>query len=331
MEALLAPAAANGNTVQPALVPARVQARRQLAQQTWLYELRCTDGTVLPAATPGAHVNVELPDGTLRQYSLLAGLSADPQSLVIAVKRDPAGRGGSIKLCDTLREGDTLRVSAPRNNFALHDGPAPAVLIAGGIGITPLWSMAQELQRRGTPWQLHYGCRSRADAALVDELQRLPSVRLHFDGEHGGQPLDLGAIVRAAPVEAHLYCCGPAPMLDAFEAAAAHWPAHRRHLERFSAAQPVARAESGFVLRLARSERELTVAPGQTILEVIRAAGLEAPSSCEQGICGACETRVLEGEVDHRDCILSPDEQAANRTMMICCSGSKGPRLVVDL
>lgn len=328
MEALLdSPASATVG----ALVPARVHARRQVAQQTWLYELRCVDGAVLPAATPGAHVDVELPDGTLRQYSLLAGLSDDPQALVIAVKRDAAGRGGSMRLCDTVREGDTLRVSAPRNNFALHEGAAPAVLIAGGIGITPLWSMAQALQARGTPWQLHYGCRSREDAALLEELQGLAPVQLHFDAEQGGRPLDLAAIVAAAPADAHLYCCGPAPMLDAFEAAAAHWPAHRRHLERFSAAQPVARAERGFVLRLAKSGRDLVVEPGQTILEVVRACGMDAPSSCEQGICGACETRVLEGDVDHRDSILSPTEQAANSTMMICCSGSKGPLLVLDL
>ena len=314
-----------------ALVPARVHVRRQVAQQTWLYELRCADGATLPAATPGAHVDLELPDGTLRQYSLLVGLSDDPRALVVAVKRDAAGRGGSMRLCDTVREGDMLRVSAPRNNFALHEGAAPAVLVAGGIGITPLWSMAQALQARGTPWRLHYACRSREDAALLKELQGLGAVHLHFDAEQGGRPLDLAAIVAAAPADAHLYCCGPAPMLDAFEAAAAHWPAHRRHLERFSASQPVARAESGFVLRLAKSGRELVVEPGQTILEVVRACGMDAPSSCEQGICGACETRVLEGDVDHRDSILSPTEQAANQTMMICCSGSKGPLLVLDL
>lgn len=333
MDALLSPPALDSiaDASRPALVAARVHARRQLAQQVWLFELHCIGGPALPGATPGAHIDVELPDGTLRQYSLLSGLSADPRALVIAVKRDPAGRGGSLRLCDTLREGDAVRVSAPRNNFALHDGPAPAVLIAGGIGITPLWSMAQALQARGTPWELHYACRSREDAALVQELEQLPSVRLHFDGEHGGRPLDLAAIVAAAPADAHLYCCGPAPMLDAFEAAAAHWPAQRRHLERFSAAQPAARTESGFMLRLARTGCELAVMPGQTILEVVRAAGLDVPSSCEQGICGACETRVLEGAVDHRDSILSPDEQAANRTMMICCSGSQGPLLVLDL
>ncbi|MEJ7930522.1 PDR/VanB family oxidoreductase [Ramlibacter sp. AN1015] len=315
----------------PALVPVRVHARRALARSTWLYELRCIDSTGLPPASPGAHLDVELPDGTLRQYSLLAGLSEDPRALVIAVKRDAAGRGGSQRLCDTVRPGDLLRVSAPRNNFALHEGPAPAVLIAGGIGITPMWSMLQALRSRATPWELHYGCRSRDDAALIEALEPLTAVRLHFDDAQGGRPLDLAAIVAAAPPDAHLYCCGPAPMLDAFEAAAAHWPAHRRHLERFSAAQPMARAESGYMLRLARSGQLLPVAPGQTILEVIRAAGLEAPSSCEQGICGACETRVLEGDVDHRDSILSPDEQAANCTMMICCSGCKGSRLVLDL
>lgn len=328
-EVLTSPAPAT-DANRNGLVPVRVHRKRLLARDTWLYELRPASDRVLPAASPGSHIDVQLPDGTLRQYSLLAGLSADPQALVIAVRRDAAGRGGSVRLCDTLSEGDLLQVSPPRNNFALHDGPAPAVLIAGGIGITPLWSMLQALQARGTPWELHYACRSRKDAALADDLSLLGSVRLHFDDERGG-PMDLAAIVAAAPADAHLYCCGPAGMLEGFEAAAASWPAHRRHLERFSAAQPVARAESGFVLRLARSGRELPVAEGQTILDVVRSAGLDVPFSCEQGICGACETRVLEGEVDHRDAILSPDEQAANNTMMICCSGSKGPLLVVDL
>lgn len=338
MEALLMPAAATpantaANTVNtnPTFISARVHARREVADQTWLFELRCNGEEPMPAITPGAHIDVELPDGTLRQYSLLAGLSADPRALVIAVKRDAAGRGGSVRLCDGIAEGDVLRVCAPRNNFALHEGQAPAVLIAGGIGITPLWSMARELQRRGTPWELHYASRNRESAALLRELEALGPVRLHFDAENAGRPMDLAAIVAAAAPEAHLYCCGPTPMLDAFEAAAAHWPAHRRHLERFSAAQPVARADCGFSLRLARSGRELDVGPGQTILDVIRAAGLDVPSSCEQGICGACETRVLEGEVDHRDSILSPSEQASHRTMMICCSGSKGQRLVLDL
>ena len=311
IEELLTSPGATTDVNRTARVPVRVHARRALARDTWLYELRPASDRALPGASPGSHIDVELPDGTVRQYSLLAGLSTDPLALVIAVKRDATGRGGSLRLCDTLREGDLLRVSPPRNNFALHDGPAPAVLIAGGIGITPLWSMVQALQGRGTPWQLHYGSRSRADAALADELSGLASAQLHFDDEHGGRPMDLAAIVAGAPADAHLYCCGPSAMLAGFEAAAASWPAHRRHLERFSAAQPVARAESGFVLRLARSGRELPVAEGQTILDVVRAAGLDAPSSCEQGICGACETRVLQGEVDHRDSILSPDEQAA--------------------
>lgn len=312
-------------------VSALVHARREIARQTWLYELRPLVRAQLPRATPGAHVDVELPDGTIRQYSLLSGFSEDPDALVIAVKRDQNGRGGSIRLCDNVKVGDLVKVSAPRNHFPLHEGAAPAVLIAGGIGITPLWSMARALQERGIRWHLHYACQSREDAALADELSEYGSVSLHFDQDHAGRHMDLVSIVQASPPEAHLYCCGPAPMLDAFERAAAHWPAHRRHLERFAGVQEAARADSGFVLRLARSGRDLQVLPGQTILDVIRAAGVDAPSSCEQGICGACETRVLEGQIDHRDMILSPAEQDANNTMMICCSGSKGSLLVLDL
>jgi ferredoxin-NADP reductase len=325
--------------VKPAATPvasgwhrARVRRREAVAAEVWLFEIVLDDAAAYPWAqvAPGAHIDVELPGGVVRQYSLLTDLAADPQVLVIAVKRDAQGRGGSVQLCDQLQAGDALRVGAPRNLFALHADAAPAVLIAGGIGITPIWSMLHALQARQGDWSLHYAMRSRADAPFVEALQAQSSVHLHVDHEADGRPLDIARIVRDAPADAHLYCCGPATMLDAFEAACAQRDPARVHLERFGAAAPVA-AEQACVVQLARANRTLTLPAGQTLLALLREAGVDVATSCEQGVCGACETAVLEGEIDHRDGILSPAEQAANRTMMVCCSLPKGPRLVLDL
>lgn len=312
---------------------ARVQRRETIAAQVWLFELVLDDAAAYPwdQVAPGAHIDVELPDGGVRQYSLLTGLADDPQVLAFAVKRDAAGRGGSRQLCDNVKADAPMRVSAPRNLFPLHGDDAPAVLIAGGIGITPIWSMQQALQGRQGAWALHYASRARAEAPFLDRLQQQPRAHLHFDDASAGQPLDLARIVHGAPADARLYCCGPAPMLDAFEAACQGRDPARVHLERFGAAAPIATAAQGCELRLARSDRTLSLLPGQTILNVLREAGVDVTSSCEQGICGACETRVLEGAIDHRDSILSPAEQAGGTTMMLCCSLPKGPRLVLDL
>lgn len=312
---------------------ARVQRREAIAAQVWLFELAldAADAYDWAQVTPGAHIDLELPGGAVRQYSLLSDVAQMPQTLAIAVKRDAQGRGGSVQLCDALQAGAAVRVRAPRNLFALHEGHAPAVLIAGGIGITPIWSMLHALQRRQTPWALHYATRSRADAPFIAQLQPQPFVRVHCDDVAAGQPMDLVSIVQSAPAHAHLYCCGPAPMLDAFEAACAGRDPALVHLERFGAATPAPTAQQGCALRLARSDRTLMLQPGQTILALLRDAGVDVASSCEQGICGACETTVLEGEIDHHDGILSPAEQAAGKTMMICCSLPKGERLVLDL
>jgi vanillate O-demethylase ferredoxin subunit len=204
------------------------------------------------------------------------------------------------------------------------------MLIAGGIGVTPIVSMVARLRSLARSWELHYAVRRRSEAAFLDGLLAGDGhVRLHVDEEEG-DVLDMARIVGAAPEEAHLYCCGPTPMLDAFTAAAASRPVERVHVEHFSST--IARAvESGFVVELARSKLRIAIPPGQTILEALRARGLDVQSSCEQGICGSCETRVLAGEPDHRDLLLSDEEKAANEVMMICCSGSRSPVLVLDL
>jgi vanillate O-demethylase ferredoxin subunit len=309
----------------------RVRSLTWEAEGVLSIELRAAAGGDLPPQAAGAHLDLHLPNGMVRSYSLL-NPGEERQRYVIGVGLDRASRGGSAWLHAQLRPGQVLEAAAPRNNFALAEDAAEVVLIAGGIGITPLLAMAERRAALGRPWRLHYAVRSRAGAAFLDRLAALPhgELLLHVDEEEGGALLDLRAAIAAAPVGAHLYCCGPAPMLAAFEAAAAGRPPGLLHVERFTAAAaPV--TPGGYTVRLAKSGRELPVAPGQTILEALEAAGFEPPHSCRGGVCGACETRVIEGLPLHRDSILTEAERKAGRTMMICCSGAKGKLLVLDL
>jgi tetrachlorobenzoquinone reductase len=252
----------------------------------------------------------------------------------VAVNRDAASRGGSRWIHEALRPGAVVEVDGPRNHFALDETAAHSVLIAGGIGITPLLAMARRLSALGRRWTLHYTARTRAQMAFVAELQALAqgagaALDLRCDHE-GDPPLDLPAIVGALPPGAHLYACGPAGLLDAYEAATAALPRERVHLERFANTQAAATL-GGFSVKLARSGRSVAVAPGQSILDALSAIGVEPPSSCREGICGTCETRVLCGTPDHRDLVLSDAEKAAGDRMMVCCSGSKTPELELDL
>jgi vanillate O-demethylase ferredoxin subunit len=301
---------------------------RREAQAIHSFEFRADGNAPLPPFTPGAHIDVHLPGGLVRQYSL-CNPARERHRYVIAVKRDPASRGGSAALHDLVRVDDCLTVSAPRNHFELHEEAPVSVLIAGGIGVTPIACMAQRLAELGRPFELHYSVRRREEAAFLDLLTPL-GLRLHVDAEHGGAPLPLAGIVARADAQAHLYGCGPAPMLDAFEAACAGRPASQVHLERFAPAQAPATA-GGFTVQLARSGRSIWVPPESTILDALRAGGVAVPTSCEQGVCGSCETRVIAGTPDHRDSLLSDEEKASNTMMMVCCSGCKGERLVLDL
>jgi tetrachlorobenzoquinone reductase len=310
-------------------IPVRLVGIRYAARDTHLFQLARPDGGALPAAEPGAHIDLHLPGGMIRQYSLTRCAPA-PTSYTLGIKRDAAGRGGSRLIFDTLKVGQLLTISAPRNNFPLIEDAAHVVLLAGGIGITPISAMAQRLTALGRSFDLHYSSRSRADMAFACELAALPNVRLHCDDEQGGRFLDLPAIIAAAPPAAHFYCCGPAPMLAAFETAVAHLPRSQVHVEYFTAREE-RNLDGGYTVQLARSNRQFAVPPGRSILHVLRDAGIDVPYSCEQGICGSCETRVLAGEPDHRDAILSDEERAVGKTMMICCSGARSARLVLDL
>jgi vanillate O-demethylase ferredoxin subunit len=293
------------------------------------YELRPTQGTELPPFTAGAHIDVTLPDGMVRSYSLL-----NPQSerhrYVIAVQKDRASRGGSKWIHQNLRAGDILTVHGPRNNFSLEETAEKSLFVAGGIGITPILSMIQRLSEIGRPWELVYCSRARATTPFLELLERNAAVRFNFDQDPGGKMLDIAAVVKAAPTNAHLYCCGPLPMLEAFEKATADVDPPRVHVEYFTAKEPPA-TEGGFRVMLARSGRALTIPPGKSILVALQDIGVEVPHSCTEGVCGTCETRVLEGEPDHRDLILTDAERASNKTMMICCSGARSATLVLDL
>lgn len=318
-------------TARPAQIVARLEAIRYAAERIHLLELRRPDGQPLPAFEPGAHIDLHLGNGLVRQYSI-ASSPGDLSRYRIAVKRDPASRGGSSWIFDSARVGQQILIGAPRNLFALVDQAPFSLLVAGGIGITPIVCMVDRLAATGRDWHLAYSVRRRAEAAFADHLlsRYADRVTLHVDEEHDGRLLDIDALICELPPSAHVYCCGPAPMLEAFEKATAGIAPDRVHIERFSAPQPSASA-GGFVVELARSGQRIPVLPGQTIAESVRAAGVGVTVSCQQGICGTCETRVLAGIPDHRDALLSDAEKAANDVMMICCSGSRTPVLVLDL
>jgi ferredoxin-NADP reductase len=293
-------------------------------------DLRAAAGEALPPFTAGAHIDLDLGNGMSRSYSL-CNPQEERHRYVIGVQKDAASRGGSRYIHDGVRPGRVLAASEPRNDFPLVEDAAETVLIAGGIGITPIWCMVQRLHMLGRKWQLYYAVRAHRCAAFLDRLAALgaPGFHLHVDDENNGRVLDVAAVVSRAP-GAQLYCCGPLAMLGAFEQATAGLPLGRVHIEYFTAKEPVV-ATGGFEVVLAKRGRTIFVPEGMTIIDALRDNGIIAPHSCLEGVCGTCETTVLEGIPDHRDLVLSAKERASNKTMMICCSGCQGDRLVLDL
>ncbi|WP_343671258.1 PDR/VanB family oxidoreductase [Paraburkholderia heleia] len=308
--------------------PVRLMAIRLAAEQVNIYEFATLDGSPFCSYEPGAHVDLQLRDDLVRQYSLLPG---DDGRLRVAVQTDETGRGGSRFLAREAHVGDVYFVSEARNHFPLVRTASHSVLIAGGIGITPLYGMLVDLERRGASWELHYAVRSDAKTVFGEELRGYgDKVRIVRSDHPGDGRVDIAKVIEAAPAGSEFYCCGPERMVDAFVDAATGLPSEKVHLERFSATTGIA-AAGGFEVRLERSGKQLFVAEGNTILQTLRDAGFAMPSSCEQGVCGVCESRVLSGEPDHRDHVLSAAERAKGDAMMICCSGSRGPLLVLDL
>ena len=309
------------------LLVARTEAA---AENIQLLELQDPQGGDLPAVTPGAHVSVRVPNGALRNYSI-ASDPADRQRYLIAVKREQGGRGGSVSLIDRVRAGDLLAVSAPRNLFELVDAPS-YIFVAGGIGITPILSMIRALRRGDRPFSLFYLTRNRPGTAFVTELSD-PGLRgrvtLHHDEGEPARAFDLWPVFET-PTKAHIYCCGPRPLMEAVRDMSGHWPASAVHFEDFGSDLVRPRADDReFSVLLARDGSRLTVPVGTSIMEVLRAHGRRVPSSCESGTCGTCRTPLLEGEVDHRDLVLTPAER--DKAVMICVSRAKSAELVLDL
>lgn len=312
------------------LIKVRVKSISYEAENICLVDLRPLTENGLPSCSPGAHIDLHLPNGLIRSYSL-CNAQNEPYRYVIGVNRDPEGRGGSRFIHDALRPGAVLTISAPRNNFPLVEDAGHSVLIAGGIGITPVWCMIQHLEGLGRSWELFYSTRTRGNTAFLDDLRQFGRrVHLNHTQEPGGGILDFNDLLSRVPPGTHLYCCGPVAMLEAFESAAASLPSELVHVEYFGANKAPA-TDGGFDVMLSRSGRVVFVPEGKTILDTLLDEGIDAPHSCGQGVCGTCETRVLEGTPDHRDLVLSKQEQASNKTMMICCSGCKGDKLILDL
>lgn len=296
------------------------------------------DGASLPPWTPGAHVDLILGgDGEpeiVRQYSL-CGSPSQARSIRVGVLREPASRGGSVYVHERLTVGARVRVRGPRNHFPLVAAPR-YVFVAGGIGITPLLPMIAEADAAGADWVLYYVGRSRATMAFLDELSGYGE-RVHLVPRDEADPLDVAALLAGPREDTLVYCCGPERLLLAVEAAcgngAGGWPVGALHLERFAAKEIEAPqgGERSFEVVLASSGLTLVVPPDRSIFDVVQDAGVSVLGSCHEGICGTCEQVVLEGEVDHRDSVLSDSEKAANDAMMVCVSRCLSDRLVLDL
>ena len=335
---------AEGQTYDDTLL---VAARADAATDVVTLTLRHPAGRELPGWEPGAHVDLVLGDGLIRQYSL-CGDPADRTSWRIAVLRAPGGRGGSARVHDTLAEGASVRVRGPRNHFALRPA-ARYVFIAGGIGITPILPMTAAAEAAGAEWTLLYGGRTRASMAFAAQLADRYGEKVRLVPQDEAGLLDLAAHLAEPETETEpgpgtlVYCCGPEPLLRAAEERCRAWPPGALRTERF---QPRSVDESdesdetddsddansgGFEVILDRSGRSLTVKPGQSVLRTLDEAGVPVLYSCEEGTCGTCETDVIEGEVDHRDSVLTDQERVSGETMMICVSRCHGPKLVLDL
>jgi vanillate O-demethylase ferredoxin subunit len=319
-----------------ATLPLRVVRKWNETPEICGFELRSLDGAALPAFTAGAHIDVHIPGGLVRQYSL-CNTPLDRSCYVIGVLREPASRGGSVAMHERVSEGDCLEVSPARNLFPLSPDARRHLLFAGGIGLTPLLSMAEQLLADGAEFELHVSARTRsrlpfAERLLAPDMAR--HVRMHLDDGDADQQLDLDAVLKEADPRSHLYVCGPKGYIDWVLGAAiqAGWAAERLHKEHFSnGAAAQAKDAVAFEVLLARSGKVVSVAADCSIVGALADAGVEVPVSCGEGICGTCLTRVIDGTPDHRDLFLGPEEQARNDQMTPCCSRSKSARLVLDL
>lgn len=307
----------------------RVQCKSYEADGVTSVTLVDPDGGALPTWEPGAHVALHLPGGLTREYSLCSDPS-DTSRWTVAVLRVEKSRGGSLHVHDKLSVGALIEVDGPRSAFALDESAQRHVLVAGGVGVTPIVAMMRRLEQTGCEWTMLYAGRSRRTMAFADEIATFPAATIHADDEQGGLP-DLPTLLGGLSAGAVVYCCGPAPLLDAV--AAAMPPEATLRTERFAAPEIIAPAggDTAFDVVLNRTGERVPVSPDQSVLDALLDAGLDLPSSCTEGICGTCEVGVVKGDVDHRDFLLGEAEHAANKTMFPCVSRCRSAELVLDL
>jgi vanillate O-demethylase ferredoxin subunit len=317
------------------MMEVRVARKATEALDICTFELVPANGGALPPFGAGSHIDVEVAAGLVRQYSLCND-PGEQHRYVIGVLRDPNTRGGSAGMHEHVAEGSVIRISEPRNHFPLAHNARRSLLLAGGIGVTPILCMAERLAVAGADFEMHYCTRSRERTAFTERIRRSAfSDRVHFHHDDGdaAQKLDLPSLLAAPRPDTHLYVCGPGGFLDfVISTAKAHgWSESNIHFEYFSAKVVAGESDAAFDVKIASSGRVVRIPVGCPITMALDQAGVAIPVSCEQGVCGTCLTRVLGGEPDHRDHYLTDDEKAKNDQMLPCCSRAKGPLLVLDL
>lgn len=310
-----------------------VRKREEQGEGVVVLDLGDPSGQALPAFEAGAHVDIHLKAGLVRQYSL-CGDPANAGAYRLGVLKDPASRGGSLAVHELMQVGREIDISLPRNHFPLAGEARRSILIGGGIGITPMVAMAYALNARGSDFELHYCGRSRGRSAFLDELGNAAfaaRVHTHFDDEGEAQKLDLRSVLGTPQAGVHVYVCGPAGFMDwvIAQALGAGYADDHVHREYFQV--EVDASGAGFEVVAQRSGKTVQVAEGQSIVEALTAVGIKIEVSCEQGVCGTCLCDVIEGEPDHRDVYLTDDEKSANDQILVCCSRAKSKKLVLDI
>ncbi|MBM3511725.1 MAG: oxidoreductase [Alphaproteobacteria bacterium] len=316
----------------------RVNKITREADDIYSYELVDPTGAALPGFSAGAHVDVHTPAGIVRQYSL-ANDARETHRYVVAVQREPQSRGGSKSLVDQVKEGDTITISAPRNNFPVDRAAGRHVLIAGGIGITPILAMTRQLAAANADYKLYYIARTPEKMAFQTVLKGKEfagHIEFIFDGGDPSKGLDVKKLLATRADGAHVYCCGPTGLMNVVkEAAKQSFPEDAVHMEYFTAEPAMLEAgrrqNKSFKVKVKSSGKEFEVPADKSILDVLRANGFDLDSSCEEGICGTCATQVVKGEIEHRDLFLTEKAKREGKWMMICISRAKGDTLTIDL
>lgn len=299
------------------------------------FELVPIDGETLPAFTAGAHIDVNLPGGIIRQYSLCNN-PAETHRYLIGVLNDPNSRGGSVAIHEKVNEGDELVISTPRNHFPIADDAKHHLILGGGIGVTPIICMAEKLNEQNSSFEMHYCSRDPELTAFrtrIANADYADKVHHHFDSGSPEQLLDIPALLATPTNGTHIYVCGPKGFMDAVLSTArnAGWPEDQLHYEFFSADVGPSDSDTDFEVVIQSTGKVIAVDKETSVIDALAENGIELPVSCEQGVCGTCLTNIIEGEPDHKDMYLTPDEQESNKMFMPCCSRAKSDRLILDL